>query len=376
MLVFRLPEGALVGLALDLRVPAPFTRGVKRKQRRRRGGASRAALLFACFTLRAHAAGRPAAATEAAGARQEVAELVLAISGVVFWGFISWLLVRAAGRIARRTAARIEASEAIGAVQFHQVELLPVAVTRELARLSVFGALWVTRLGLGYLWLLGALSLFPAGRPYAATLTAYLFAPVLHLFAQLAARLPSLIALLVALMVVLLVLRFVTLYSRAVERGELESSWVRPERARTTGTLLAVGVALSALLFLPPILSGTADGSLPRMGLLGLGALALGATPVLASCVLGIRVVYTQSWKLGDLVEYGGERGRVEQLGLFDLSLRREDEAQVRVPHLMSLWHPTRILERARTRPVGSHESRPESPEFLSQSSESDRDAS
>jgi hypothetical protein len=54
-------------------------------------------------------------------------------------------------------------------------------------------------------------------------------------------------------------------------------------------------------------------------------------------------MVYGQIWHLGDIAEYGGEQGQLEGIGLFDVQLRREDGAIVRVPHLMSLWKATRV---------------------------------
>jgi hypothetical protein len=216
--------------------------------------------------------------------RRQIAERVLAVSSLVFWAFVSWILIIVAGRMARRMVKRINAMEGkVGALELHQVELLPAAAGREALRMLVYVALWVVRVGLVYVWVLGALSLSPATQAHAKSATAYLFAPALDLVVQLASRLPLLIALLLAFLVVSFVVRFVMVYSRAIERGEIESEWVRPETARTSGTLLVVALCLSTLLFLTPILAGSADGSLPRMGLLGLGAVALGATPLLGS---------------------------------------------------------------------------------------------
>lgn len=277
-------------------------------------------------------------------ARRTLASRVLSVSSVVFLGFAAWMLVGFVGRTAKRTVARIERDRSwIGAIRIGELELLPAAAARDALRLSIFVALWLVRFGLFYFWMLAGLSLFESTRPLAGRATGYLFAPALDLLGQLAARLPLLFALFLAFVAVLLLVRFVTLYAAGIERGEIQSAWIRPETARASGTLLVVAVCLAALLFVSPLFAGNADGSLPRIGLLLMGAIALGAVPFLGSCLLGIRAVYENAWKPGDRIDYGGQTGRVEQLGLYDATLRGDDGAQLRVPHLMSLWHPTRI---------------------------------
>jgi small-conductance mechanosensitive channel len=48
----------------------------------------------------------------------------------------------------------------------------------------------------------------------------------------------------------------------------------------------------------------------------------------------------------GDLVEYGGERGTVREIGLVSLNLEGENGVSIRVPHARSLWHATRVVQR------------------------------
>lgn len=276
--------------------------------------------------------------------RRTLASRVLSVSSVVFLGFVAWMLVGVVGRTARRTTLRIERDKSVvGAIRVGELELLPAAAARDALRLLIFGGLWLVRFGLFYFWILAALSLFDSTRPLAGRATGFLFAPALDLLGQMVARLPLLLALLLTFGVVLLMVRFVTLYCAGIERREIQSAWIRPETARTSGTLLVVALCLAALLFVSPLFAGNADGSLPRIGLLLMGAIALGATPFLGSCLLGIRAVYENAWRPGDLIDYGGQRGRVEEIGLYDVTMRAEDGAQLRVPHLMSLWYPTRI---------------------------------
>lgn len=287
--------------------------------------------------------------------RRTVAERVLGASGVVFFGILGLLLIQLVGRLSRSASRWVtNKGESLRAVRLGAIELLPATASREGLRIAIFAGAWLVRAGIAYSWILAALSLFATTRPLVGRAAGYLFTPAIDLLGRLASRLPLVLALFLALLVVISVIRFVTLYAVAVQKGEIESDWLRPETARITGTLLAFFTCLLALLFVTPLLTGDSDGSLTRVGLLGLGALALAATPLLASCVLGARVVYGGMVVQGGRVEYGGQKGVVANIGLFDLMLSTEDGARIRVPHLMSLWHVTRVF------PAGGESGRPE----------------
>lgn len=281
--------------------------------------------------------------------RQAIAEQVLRVSGVVLFGLLALLLIRLVGRMSKKiTRLATRESGAVGAVRVHTLELLPASAAREVLRVSILGASWLIRLGLLYTWFLAALSLFPATRPLVGKATGYLFSPVLELLERFASRLPLLVALFIAFLAVLLVIRFIALYAAAIESREITDGWLSPATARTSGKLLIILTGLLALLFVTPLLTGDSDGSLTRLGVLGLGAVALGSTPYIASCVIGVRAVYSGSFSTGDSVSYGGQRGRVLYVGLYDVLLADDEGAEIRVPHLMSLWKATRIMGRHR----------------------------
>lgn len=278
--------------------------------------------------------------------RQAVAHQVLSVSSAVFLGLMALLFLRAVGTWARRLQQWVDSEgRRLGALTVHSVELLPANVVREGMRVGIQAALLLVRLAVFLSWLLVTLSLFDSTRELAERTTGRLFAPGALFIERLAARVPTFFALLFALLVVLATVRFVLAYFRAIERGEVESEWASPYTAHVTGRLIGLSIALGALLFVVPLLTGTDDGLLTRMGVLALAALALATTPLGASCALGLRIVYGGALRTGDLVSYGGQTGRVEAVGLFDLSLRSDEDELIRVPHLMSLWHATRVRE-------------------------------
>lgn len=291
--------------------------------------------------------------------RNKIAERVLAVSTVVFLGVLAWLLLRVTRRWSRAASRWAHQSgKKVGPLRFDTVELLPAAAVQEAIRVTIVGGTWLVRVVIVYSWALASLSLFAATRHFAQRATGYLLAPVLELLERMARKAPVVVALLFALLLVALVLRFVATYFRAVERGEVETEVLRPETAKVTSALLSLGIALSALLFLAPLLTGSSDGMLSVLGILGIAVVALSTTPLLASCALGIRLAYGRAVRPGDQVEYGGQSGVVESIALFDLVLGLPSGATVRVPHLMTLWHPTLVL-----RPPSDHPGkRPNSP--------------
>jgi small-conductance mechanosensitive channel len=88
--------------------------------------------------------------------------------------------------------------------------------------------------------------------------------------------------------------------------------------------------------------------------MLALGAVALAATPVLATSLMGIVVVYGRRLRIGEFAALGGHRGRVLSVGLLEVRLE-SSEGEVRIPHLASLLAPTVLFGRFPTVAVEIH---------------------
>ena len=87
----------------------------------------------------------------------------------------------------------------------------------------------------------------------------------------------------------------------------------------------------------PPIVLG-------RAGVISLVALGLAGTPVLASGTVGAIWLYGRRLRVGEYVELGAYRGRVSELNLLELRLTVTDRTELRVPHLLTLVRPLRLL--------------------------------
>jgi small-conductance mechanosensitive channel len=161
----------------------------------------------------------------------------------------------------------------------------------------------------------------------------------------LARGIPVLAGLAVGALVVGLVVRGARRWFEAIARGEASAGWISREHARATGALVQVAIVVLALLAAPGVL-GIREGGVGGIGLAALAALALGASPLAASLLLGVIAVYGGALRPGDRAEVGGRRGRVVEVTFREVLLEEQDGALVRVPHLLVLFHPTRVEPR------------------------------
>jgi hypothetical protein len=99
-----------------------------------------------------------------------------------------------------------------------------------------------------------------------------------------------------------------------------------------------------ALLVAAPLITGNDDGALARAGIAALVALGFASSPVLASVAAGIPAVYGRRVRIGDYAEIGGRMGRVLSVSLLEVRLEDELGCHLRIPHLMSLVHSTKVL--------------------------------
>jgi small-conductance mechanosensitive channel len=102
-----------------------------------------------------------------------------------------------------------------------------------------------------------------------------------------------------------------------------------------------------AVVFAAPLITGDPEGALARLGTVTLVVFGLSATPLVACALVGSSVVYLRRVHAGEFVEFGGKVGRVLDIGLLELRMIDEDGCEVRVPYLLSLVHPTRIVGHA-----------------------------
>jgi hypothetical protein len=280
--------------------------------------------------------------------RVSVANSVFSVSLVVFFGLVTMYLTGRASEFAERArtfvlahpdrvpALRLKSLDVVGAASVRNGLLVLLGVTR-----------WASLFGLAYAWLVLSLSLFESTRPYTEKLTGFVLAPLTALVGRVASALPLFAIVLAAAAALAVLVRISDLFFESVGRGETTVSWLATDVALAAGRLVRLAIALFALIVVGPVITGEPDGALSRIGMVLLTAVAAASVPSLASMIAGLSTVFSRSVRVGDQVVYGGEQGRVREIGLVWLTLDGEHGATVRVPHARALWHATRVLARS-----------------------------
>jgi len=290
-------------------------------------------------------AGRVREAIHAEHRRSAIATTVFSISLLVFSALLVFLaLGKLAGLVSKGRDWVASRPSSIPSVRVAGIDVLRPTALRGVA-LGAFDTLpWLIRLGLGYGWILFALSLFDVTRAYSERLTGLVLAPLAGIVSRFAATMPVLFIGAVGTLALLLSLRVVALFFEGVTRGEPHLSWLPADLAAPTSLLLRVAIVVVTASVATPFVTGNEDGPLARASVVAIGALALALTPLLASAAVGVTVLFGRQLKVGDFVELGGRYGVVRAVLLLGVTIEDAQGCTVRVPHLRALVHPTRVL--------------------------------
>ena len=300
-------------------------------------------------SLSVHAAG---ALAELKGAlanertRTTIATAVFSFSLLVFSGLIAFLALRRLGESVLALRRWAGAHARLPPIRLSGIEVIGPASVRSGLVASLAVGHRLVQFGIVYVWLLIALSLFDATRGYTDRLADLALAPLSALVGSVGAAVPLLVLAAIATVVVGGLVRFAGLFFDSIARGETEVRWISRDLAAPTGVLVRVVIIAAALIFVAPLLGQGTGGVTAWLGLSVLLALALAGVPLLVSLALGVLVVYGRRFQPGDEVEVGGRTGRVRTTTLLEVCLEDAAGAELRVPHVLGLLHPTRISGR------------------------------
>jgi len=284
-------------------------------------------------------------ALESEDRRAAVAKSVFSISLLVFFGLIAFYLIRKLGEFAESGREFLDARpDRDLSIKVQKIEFVRPATLRSSAVMALSLGKWLGQAVIAYAWLVVALSLFDATRNYTERLTGFVVLPVSQLMERLASALPLVIVAAIASLAVFVLVRFVGLFFASVARGETPLPWLPADLAGPTSVLLRAAIVVTALVFAGPIVTGDANGSLGRSGAVILIALGLASTPVLASGVVGVTVLFGRRLRLGEFAEMGGTIARISAINLLEVRLLDAHRVETRVPHLLSLVRPLRVL--------------------------------
>ncbi|MFT3773562.1 MAG: mechanosensitive ion channel [Minicystis sp.] len=277
--------------------------------------------------------------------RSAVAKKVFSFSLLVFSALVAFLLLRKLDEIIERLRGWMgERPDRLPALRVGGIEVVRPAAVRGGVSVALTLAKRLAQVAVVYGWVIIALSLFESTRGYTARLTDFVVAPISALVGRVATALPLIVIAAVTVAVVGAAMRFVRLFFGSVARGETTVGWLPPDLAPATSVLIRAGLVVVTLVVAAPLITGTDEGSIARVGAVALGALGLASTPLLATAAAGIAVMYGGRLRAGEHVVVGGRAGRVRATTLLEVVLEDEDGAAIHVPHLLGLWHPTRVL--------------------------------
>jgi small-conductance mechanosensitive channel len=298
-------------------------------------------------SLQAYAASVAARVREALDREQSrsVALLsLLSLALVVLCAVMGLFLIRKVGDFADRMRTWIsEHPDRLPALKLQSIEVIRPKSFRAALLIGLGAGKALAQIGIVYGWVLISLSLFESTRGYAERLTGFVFGPLYSILARLVGSLPLLVVAAIAAIAMMVLIRFVGLFFDGVVRGDTTLDWLPADLAAPTSVLFRVTIALVFFVIAAPLVTGD-DGALARAGTVAVVALGLSTTPMLACVAVGVTVVYGRGLKVGDFAEVGGRVGRVSAITLLDIRLDDEHGSEIRVPHLLGLIHPTRVL--------------------------------
>jgi small-conductance mechanosensitive channel len=276
--------------------------------------------------------------------RKAAAGTVFSVSLLVFSGLMALLLVRKLDELLDRARAYVtDHPEKTPRLRLLGIEVMSPAALSSGLTLSLGAARVLAQVGVGYGWLLFGLSLFETTRGYTTSLSRAVVGPLGGLAGRLATAVPLLVVGAVCLFALALALRFIDLFFQGIARGDTALSWVPRDVAGPTSVVVRAVIVVTTLVVGVPLVTGNADGALARSGMIVLAALGIAVTPLLATVAVGATFVFGRRVHEGDRVELGGRRGKVVATSLLETRLAADDGAEVRVPHLLTLVHPTRV---------------------------------
>ncbi len=277
--------------------------------------------------------------------RRDIATRVFSWSLVVLSALIAFLFLRWMGAVSTRSREWITAHpQRLPALRLGNVEVMRPAAFQGLIRIGISLLERGLQLTVLYIWLVFVLSRFEITKDVGGKITTTILTPLGALVGRIAISLPLFVVAIVAGVVVFLVVRFIRLFFRSVEVGETQLAWLPPDLAPAISTVSRLGVVVGALVLGAPLVTGTEQGSAARAGLAVLAALTLALVPLFSSMTIGFSTVFWRRLRVGDFISFDGRQGRIIGLSLLEVRVLDGEGAELRIPHLLTLVKPLRVL--------------------------------
>jgi hypothetical protein len=277
--------------------------------------------------------------------RSRIRELVLSVCMVVLLGLLSFLALRWIHDQRQHLRRWLERKAQTGpAERARSMLVLSREGFESLAYVLATLTALLAQLALSLSYIVFVLSQFEVTRGWIEPLLQMLFNPFVDLLRRLAHFLPSVVVLVITFYAVMGGVRLLRFFLNQVATGHLTIGWLPADLAMPLRPLLEGGLALLALLAVSPLLAGSHEDLLTRIGVLAVGALLLASLPVGATIVVGVFAVVSRRYAVGQWLEIGSQSGELTEVTFFELRLVPIDAGMIHIPHLRTLFVPVRQL--------------------------------
>ena len=126
--------------------------------------------------------------------------------------------------------------------------------------------------------------------------------------------------------------RLVKRWTRAVELGQIDSSWLDAETARPTRILLGIGIVAMAMVIAYPLIPGSRSEAFKGVSVIIGVMVSLGGSSVIGQMISGLVVLYSRAVRRGDYITVGEYEGEVTEVGVLATRLTTPYAEQINIP--------------------------------------------
>jgi small-conductance mechanosensitive channel len=268
-----------------------------------------------------------------------------ALGATAVYGVLLWLGSRARRALSQWlvTVTALHTSKLqVGGVVLIQRERIATAVQWAIALVYRLVVLVIT-----VEWLSFALRCFPLSRAWGESLSSYLLALVMPLFAAALGAVPELLTALLIFYIGYLTSRAVDRFFTNVQSGQMQIHWLDADVAVSSRRITKVVVWLFTLAMAYPYLPGSGTEAFKGLSVLVGLMLSLGASSLVGQAASGLILTYGRAFRKGEFVGVAGQEGTVTEMGIFTTRIRTGLGEELTISNASILGSTTRNYSRA-----------------------------
>lgn len=248
----------------------------------------------------------------------------------------------------RRAVKRINQTRwASEGVRYRSWTILPPEAVRERFDSCLWFIFGIIRFLLWTLFALSAIVLFPQTSRFSNHLLKYLSDRLEEVGVQVLSFIPNVIFIAIIAFLTIQLLKLLKVLMEQIQHGRITFPMFPAEYATPTRQLLTFFIVVFAMILVAPYLPGAGTQAFQGVTLF-LGILvSLGSSSAIANLVASFVLQYMRAFKVGDMVEIGGQSGKVIAVTLFSTRLRSMTNEEIAIPNTLVLTSAVRNLSRS-----------------------------